>query len=49
MYIDEIIAERFDGAKGVCKRGRKIDCIRFVDNIIILGENKKKFEACYKI
>lgn len=41
MYIQEIITESFDEKRGVYTRGRKIECTRFRDDMVILGENKK--------
>lgn len=43
------IEESFDGDRGVKKEGKKVERLRFGDDKVILGENKKKFMTYWKI
>lgn len=43
IFIEEIIAENFDGTRGVSTGERKIQCLRFMDYILILSE----FKTCW--
>lgn len=42
IYLEEIIEDAFDGTRGVTIGGRKIECIRFADDQVILAESKEE-------
>ena len=40
MYLEEIIGECFNGEKGVNMGGRRVECIRFADDMVVLSESE---------
>ena len=44
LHLEEIIGESFDGKRGVSIGGRRIECIRFADDMEVIAENTKVFQ-----
>lgn len=41
VYLEEIIAKGLDGKRGICIGGKRIECIRFADDMVLLAESER--------
>ena len=48
IYVEEMVKECWENNKGVSIGGRRIKCIRFADDMILLAENKEDLEEMIK-